>query len=312
MNTDQNRSFEKVASRALLSTGSDIEVTESIDLCRKRIADAEVDLAILAFDQNDENFSREVDSLLAQKHGVPVVIVSEKRNKEHLTSLFSHDELRNLIARNDHIQEEEVIVTVEKLLRKDIFGMEKYFTWGVDIKTFDIRNSADKESIVQAVSQFAEQLRCDKRYTRHAEVVADEMIMNALYDAPVDAHGKSRYAHLSRTKPISLPENEKAVLSVGSDGRYLGISCKDPFGQLKGETVVQYLKKCFTQDENQIDSKAGGAGVGFYMIFQFISQLVINIDEGKCTEIIGLIDIRPLYRESKRRTKSLNIFINRK
>ncbi|MCB0309451.1 MAG: hypothetical protein KDD48_08770, partial [Bdellovibrionales bacterium] len=257
---------------------------------------------------NDIQSSSAIQQLLdGQKH-TPTVLLSEKKDKNHLIQLFSHDRLRNLIARNDQILEEEMIITVEKILRQNIFGMEKYLTWGVEFVKEPIVDSTSKNQQVQKVGEFVRTLQCDERFVRLAEVVADEMIMNALYDAPVDKTGKPMYAHLPRTQPVKLDKG-KAFLEYGSDGRYFGIVCTDYFGALKAQTVVSYLRKCFLQDDYQVDSKQGGAGVGFYMIFQSISQLVINIEEGKQTETIGLIDIRPLYKDSKKKTKSFNIFV---
>lgn len=266
------------------------------------------DLYVVNYDEKDVQTSSVIKKLLDNQMNIPVVILSEKKDKNHLVDLFSHDRLRNLIARNDQILEEEMITTVEKILRKDVFGMEKYLTWGVEFVNEPIKDSGEKNAQVARVGDFVRKLQCDERFVRLAEIVADEMIMNALYDAPVDGQGKAIYAHLPRTDRVTLADKH-ALLQYGTDGRYFGISCTDHFGALKAQTVVNYLRKCFLQDEYQIDTKQGGAGVGFYMIFQSISQLVINIEEGKKTEMIGLIDIRPMYKDSKKRTKSFNIFV---
>ncbi len=158
------------------------------------------------------------------------------------------------------------------------------------------------------MADFVRRLRCDERFVRLAEIVADELLMNALYDAPMDENGNPLYAHLPRTERVQLGENE-ARLHYGSDGRYFAIACRDHFGALRAQTVVNYLRKCFSADEYQVDSKQGGAGVGFFMIFQSSSQLVINIDPGNMTETMSLIDIRQMYRQTKARSKSFNIFI---
>lgn len=298
----------KVARRALIATGGDLRVITSASEMEAAVLENWADLYVVNYDEKDLQASSVIKRLLDNQMNIPVVILSEKKDKNHLVDLFSHDRLRNLIARNDQILEEEMITTVEKILRKDVFGMEKYLTWGVEFVTEPVKDSIEKNDQVARVGEFVKKLQCDERFVRLAEIVADEMIMNALYDAPVDANGKPLYAHLPRTDRVSLPDRH-AQLQYGTDGRYFAISCTDHFGALKAQTVVSYLRKCFLHDEHQIDAKQGGAGVGFYMIFQSISQLVINIEEGKKTEMIGLIDIRPMYKDSKKRTKSFNIFV---
>jgi hypothetical protein len=308
LDTGENRPVEKVVYRALVSTGSNVSVCNCAADAEKVLAQQPIDLLFLNYDHADDAAKALVRKLMDQPGSPPAVLLSEKKDKAHLIQLFSHERLRNLIARNDQVAEEEVIITVEKILRQDIFGIDKYLTWGVSFVEEPVKDSAEKKNQIDRVAEFVRNLRCDERYIRMAEIVADELLMNALYDAPVDENGRSLYAHLPRSERVTLQDNQ-AKLMYGSDGRFFVIACRDHFGALRAPTVVHYLKKCFSQDEYQVDSKSGGAGVGFYMIFQSISQLVINIQPGKMTETMGLIDIRAMYRQIKARSKSFNIFV---
>ncbi len=42
---------------------------------------------------------------------------------------------------------------------------------------------------------------------------------------------------------------------------------------------------------DKVDRKAGGAGLGFFQILDSLSHFVINLEKGKRTEMIGLIDL---------------------
>src|SRR4029434_11166123 len=75
--------------------------------------------------------------------------------------------------------------------------------------------------------------------------VADELISNALYDAPVDAAGARRFHHLSRNLDVDLEPGEEIEVRLSSDGRRLGISVSDPFGSLLPATLQDYLGKGF-------------------------------------------------------------------
>jgi hypothetical protein len=308
INPSTERAIERVVHRALLSAGSEVLISNSCSDALQKIREGNYHLALVNYDEGGDETRNLVDQLLLN-HDLLTVILSQKREKEHLIQLFSHDRLKNLIARNNELSESELLVTTEKLLRGDIFGVDKYLSWGTDLVVQTVSDSAQKEDQVKQVGEFVAALKCDQRFVRGAEIVADELIMNALYDAPVDKDGKPTFAHKPRTERVTLPKSDQATLTYGSDGRYFAISCRDRFGSLKAPTVVSYLKKCFTQDENSVNMKAGGAGVGLYMIFQSTSQMVINIDPKKATETLGLLDIRASYRDSKTRSKSLNIFL---
>ncbi len=309
MDPASDPSFRKVVHRALLSAGSDVVIVTSKEEVDEALAGSSFDLTLANYDSPEAEAKTYIRDYLGKEGKTPLILLSQRRDKDHLVELFSHDQLRNLIARNEKVSEEEVIITTEKLLRQDIFGLEKYLVWGVNLVQEVVQDSAEKQDQVQRVGDFVRNLQCDKRFVRLAEIVADELLMNALYDAPVDDDGKSMYAHLPRTDRVQLKAKDRAILEYGSDGRYFAIACRDRFGALKGETVVSYLRKCFAADEYQIDTKAGGAGVGFYMIFQSLNQLVVNIHPGKMTETLGLIDIRASYRDTKSRSKSFNIFV---
>jgi len=299
----------KVVHRALVAAGSDVAIINRPDELDGKLQAGPFDLTLVNYDAADEPLKDFIDHRIDETGGGSVILLSQRRDKDHLIQLFSHDRLRNLIARNEQVSEEELIITTEKLLRQDIFGLEKYLVWGVSLVQEVISDSAEKQNQVERVAEYVRNLKCDKRFVRLAEIVADELLMNALYDAPVDEHGKARYASLPRTERVQLEAKDRAVLEYGSDGRFFAIACRDRFGALKAETVVSYLRKCFAADEYQIDTKAGGAGVGFYMIFQSLNQLVVNIEPGKMTETLGLIDIRASYRDTKSRSKSFNIFL---
>ena len=76
------------------------------------------------------------------------------------------------------------------------------------------------------------------------------------------------------------------------------------------ETVVSYLNRCLVKGPNQISEASGGAGIGLYRVFQSLSKFVINIDPGKKTEVITLIDLRLSMKRFRQAAKSFHIFIS--
>jgi hypothetical protein len=65
---------------------------------------------------------------------------------------------------------------------------------------------------------------------------------------------------------------------------------RDSFGALKGDTIVKYLDKCLHADQ-QIDRKAGGAGLGLYIISNAATQFIVNIFPGVATEVLCTFDL---------------------
>jgi hypothetical protein len=228
-----------------------------------------------------------------------------------LAALFGDARLLNLLGRGSTLDPLDLETTVRKILHGGIFGAEKYFAPGPSLRTLDLSltRSADRHAAFQRVTAFAEEAGVGARFLERLEIVTDELITNALYNAPVDEHGRARFAHFSRREDFELAPHEAIVVRVLVDEARVGISVRDPFGSLGTDTVLAYLAKCLRAGADQIDDKAGGAGLGLFTCFEALSHFVINLARGRATEMIGLIHLSASFREFARRSKSLNVFV---
>jgi hypothetical protein len=271
----------------------------------------------------DDNFDARTFKVLASSstHGggpaPPILLVSRVRNEERLLSILEHVEARNLIATHERsggeapiLDEHELIVTCHKLLCRDLFGMAKYLSFvGAHVYEIPITGAQDRDAAVDLMIDFARRLELGPELEDRIATITDELVTNAVYNAPRLADGTPRYAHVDRRQKIRLEPHEYARLQYGCDGRYLALSVTDFFGSLRGETVASYLRKCFRRGDDQIDAKSGGAGLGIYMTFNSVTQLVFNLAAGRKTEVIALFYIRSEARGFRRSGRSLNVFI---
>lgn len=307
------RRWQRPLYRALRSTQCEIDVSHRLEEAVERIATGERDYVLFLVDY--DSMPADVDDVLREVARQPncptILLLSERRSKTELLTLFQENFLSNFIAKDTVISTEEIVVTVSKILRNDIFGIEKYLTWGVEPEVEIIRHSREKDIYLDKFEEFMADMGISKRFAMLAKTVADEFLMNAIYNAPVDGEGSRRYSEYERTALIALSPAERVTFKYACDGRVLAISCLDNFGSLDLKTIKYYLAKCFTKDDRQIDQKKGGAGMGFYYVFESLSNFIINIDPGQSTEVIGLIDIAGTYRNFAERPKSFNVFLKR-
>ncbi|HUH04680.1 MAG TPA: hypothetical protein VML75_21940 [Kofleriaceae bacterium] len=218
--------------------------------------------------------------------------------------------LANLLAHDREISPRELIVTLQKILRHDIFGLDKYFGWGVESFGQRIRSSRDTRDAVDEATGFASGLDIHPRLVENLATVVHELLTNALYNAPVDGAGAPRFMHLPRTTEVTLEPAEEVILTVCCDGQHLGVSVSDSFGAMTRDQSLDYLVKCMKREATQEPRPSkGGAGLGLYMTFDSLNHLVLNIRPTERTEVIGLIDIRGSYRDFVKRGKSFNIFV---
>jgi CheY-like chemotaxis protein len=281
----------------------------------RRIERGNYDLLMLNFDppaRADPRWSEVFDYIGARLPACRVVLHATAPSEDYLPLLAERRFVRNLIAKNNEpLEPEELITTAEKLLRGDLFGLEKYLLWGVCPIKIAICDSRDKHGYVREVATFAKRLGINERTVGQIESIADELITNVIYNAPRDERGRPRYAMQSRRQPVALEPHEQGSLEFASDGNYIAISASDPFGSLTQDAIVSYLNRCLVTPMPLLGDAAssGGAGIGLYRVFQSLSKFIVNIDPGRRTEVITLIDLRVNMKKFRQTPKSFHIFI---
>ncbi len=164
-----------------------------------------------------------------------------------------------------------------------------------------------KDSAVHRIGNWAAECGLNSRGIAALEQAADELLLNALFDAPHDANGRPRYVGLSPRQRVSskmLP-GEQAEVLYASDKRRVIVSVRDCFGALRRATVLNYLIRC-AADQNArrspLEAKAGGSGVGLSLIAGAASELFFRLRRGQLTEVSYVI-----YYERARPLRALLI-----
>jgi anti-sigma regulatory factor (Ser/Thr protein kinase) len=226
-----------------------------------------------------------------------------------LATMFGLGALTNVHGWNPGFSsDDDLLVTVQKIRRSDLFGLEKYFPWSAVRKEMLLYRASERHAVIDGAGSFATKHGVQPSLADAFRLATDELVTNAIFNAPVDVDGRSLYGHLPRREEVVLPPNKPIEVVFCTHGRRVGISVKDPFGSLRLATVTSYIAKCLRAQEDQVDSKAGGAGLGLFYVFQSVSQFVINLSPGTATEMIGILDTSGRYKSFRQRRKSFNVF----
>jgi CheY-like chemotaxis protein len=212
--------------------------------------------------------------------------------------------ITNVLVHPMPVLAEELTITAHKLIHRDLFGAEKYLLWGTQLEAHTLTKASQRPPLV---AQLADAVRARGQSTRiasMAQLVADELISNAVHNAPVDRAGHHYRKDLARDTELELDDRHAVRLRWGSDARYLAIEVTDPFGSLDRDTILRSLAGSDVRDSG------GGAGMGMVLAYRSSDHLVFNLSPGKRTEIIALIDVRfpPAERSS---VSSYNVFVER-
>ena len=126
-----------------------------------------------------------------------------------------------------------VTATVSKLLQRDLFGVEKLMPWGVRVYSTLIGDYQEKSQAIITIGEFAQAMGVRRKYREQVEQCMDEMLMNALYDAPVDDEGKPLFADVPVKERVLMRVDQKAIVQYACDGERFAVSVRDAFGTLE-------------------------------------------------------------------------------
>ena len=131
-------------------------------------------------------------------------LVPRLRDRAHVAVVTPHAKLVDLTGylRDDRVNhvvvgeelDHGVFVTAQKLLTGDIFGIEKYLPPGTPVHYARLRDFEGRSRAIQTVLDFAEASKMRRQVRSAIGQVCEELLMNALYDAPVDANGQPVFA----------------------------------------------------------------------------------------------------------------------
>ena len=242
----------------------------------------------------------------AELAGTVTILLGEGAPADILPLVVEHD-LSHVAGADPMALADELPTTVQKLLRGDTFGLDKYLTWSAELQSTEIVATSDRRRALLELREALVPLGLSPRHERQATLIADELLSNAIHNAPVDAAGVHYLRDEPRDthRPLSGPERPR--LRWACDGRYLAVEVTDRWGTLDPATVRQHVGKLTDRDGGP-RTGGGGAGLGLAMAFQAASALVFNLARGRSTQALALIDLRVRPDGPRALTPSFHLF----
>ncbi len=216
-----------------------------------------------------------------------VTIVTPQASLSDLTSYLRDDRVNHVVVGEE--QDHGVFVTAQKLLTGDIFGIEKYLPEGTPVQYARIRDFEGRGKAIQTIQDFAEQNKMRRQVRLAIGSVCEELLMNALYDAPIDDAGNSVFAEIDPHDRVKSRSPRPVSIRYAVTDQTFAVAVRDRFGRLAKNTILSYLDKCIEQP-NQIDRKAYGAGLGLYLVANAAATYVVNVAYGIATEVVCTFD----------------------
>jgi hypothetical protein len=281
-----DKALAKRLGLGLRAAGGSVETYSSLESLPK--GDLQAALVVLHLDDGGAETLADVSARL--RADARIIAVLPKSDLTLAVAVMQESERVAGVLIADELPTEALSAMATRVLYGDIFGVEKVVPWGTRIYSALVGDYQEKSVCIAEISEFAASMGVRRKYREAIEQCLDEMLMNALYDAPVDSQGKQIFADIPTKTRISLRMEQKAVVQYACDGDTFTLSVRDSFGTLDRDTVLRYLHKCL-HSEQQIDRKTGGAGLGLYIMANATTQFVFNVLPGVATECLCTFDL---------------------
>jgi hypothetical protein len=239
-----------------------------------------------------------------------VVLWTAEPLQRSLRYLVENANISNVLGRPDFDSPPrgwELMLVLRRLLRPRDEGPKFawFLDWGFTGFQERVTDTAARDRLVEKVQKFVHHLGVRERVGELFSELAHELLMNAMFDAPVDDRGQPKYA-MDRKASLVLPEPEQPALRLASDGTRLAIQVTDSFGRLERSHVFEGLQRGL--NGGQMDQSHGGAGLGMVVCHNCTVAMFFDVVRGRKTEVTGIFDLDLSQREFRAQAKSLHFF----
>jgi hypothetical protein len=296
---ERNKLVGRKVGRLFMATGATVSIVEEPAAVASEIERADV----LCADTFDADL---VAEQVRARPGLRGVLWTAEPLKRSLKYVVETPGIDHVFGRRDFEsapREWEILMIARRLLAPCAPPpLPAYLDWGFSALELDVRSSADRDVAVTRVTELVGNLGLPKRVGEGFGELAHELIMNALYDAPVDADGRPRFA-ADRKADVMLEPEERATVRAGTDGTRLVLQVRDPFGRLERRHVVESMARGLA---GEMDRSHGGAGLGMMVCHNASSAMFFDVACGRHTEVTALLELDLNQRELRTQARSLH------
>ncbi|CAN5125504.1 hypothetical protein BH11MYX1_BH11MYX1_26820 [soil metagenome] len=297
-----DRKTQRTVQRILGVTGYRVEVADDLEQGMRLLQHISPRLVVVDASALSSPSAEPFFAAVRAKRAEACMMLLGAHTLDQIPHILELGAITNLLVHPMPVLAEELTITAHKLVLGDLFGAEKYLLWGTQLHEVEVTHSTQRAQIVTDLANSVRSRGQSARVASMAMLVTDELISNAVHNAPCDAAGHHYRSEVARDTALELDAPHQVRLRWGCDARYFAIEVTDQFGSLDRATILRSLAR------HDVRESGGGAGMGLALSYRSCDHLVFNLAPGKRTQIIALIDVR--YPPSERiSASSFNVFV---
>ncbi len=253
----------------------------------------EADLIFIDMDQLEDSLD------LIKKYKDKIIVISSWDDDQNISKILFKHSLFHVIGSNSDQFEREVFDTCSGIMDKAFQKLSYCLDHTDSAKEITLRNSL---TAIDEIKEVLSGLNIDNFFDSpmdYLESISSELASNAIFNA-------TGHESTERTLKVKLNADEGVIYKIGKVNNNIVISVTDNSGSLTLERLFESLNRSAV--EKVPEEKKGGAGLGFYMIYSFANQVIFNLEKGKSTSIICIIEETKRYKKYRSRITSFHYF----
>ena len=243
-------------------------------------------------------FPEDAHLISIEQHPEPVIIVTSGSDFFAIRPLILAG-YRHFVNRDRSDFAQELLASCLMISRPPVFVQNPvpYFLAGFnDAEVFSdvskslsrqFRSSTEKIELLGDIVTFLDRHPKARALKDLCVQTADELITNAMYNAPTDETGGKPFRTYDRIVPVEYENGKTARLFACCTEDRVTIGCEDPYGSIKRSEMTPYLRSSFNDEKAIPREGSGGAGLGLKMIMDNSANFYLFSDRGFRTIVAG-------------------------
>ena len=198
---------------------------------------------------------------------------------------------------------------IAHVFEKDPLDLQSYLDPGVKAGKIILKEATSRATTLEGVRKILLKKSIHERCVEAIVQALDELLMNAIYDAPIDKKERTYRKALARDTAFPLVEKEEVEVNVILNEQMILLSVRDQFGSFSKNAAMKLIQKDYTNTQYKADAFTQSAGLGLHGIIGSGFGLMLNVQPHIGTHAVLAF---PLFKNFKSlrtsfRSFSLNI-----
>lgn len=187
------------------------------------------------------------------------------------------------------------------------FGLERYVGVDSKVQKITLKKSSQKNAAVDAIQNVFSKCKVPSRLAALGAKAADELIMNAIFDAPTDGKGQQTRLKTPRDSDFVLFDKEEVDVEFSFCPEYFALGVSDQFGSIKKKILLDFITQDFSKKAYLVRKENPGAGLGLHGIIGGGLSAIFICKPGIRTQVILFFENVENFRDFKNSFQFLSI-----